>query len=333
MQFRRLMGLVATTVLAAALTSCTGTAGSSPTAPTGSTGTQSAPSIPPGPPVSQARLRFGLATDAGPTGPEIRQIANAVGESPGIILMFKDFTQAPPLAELDEIVREGASPIISWEPWKAGGPVEQPEYTLAKIASGAFDDYLRTWGEALGRWGKPVTVRFAHEMNGNWYPWGQAVNGNRPGEYVAAYRHVHDVVAKAGAANVTWMWAPNVLGSNPDTLASLYPGADYVGSVGVDGYNWGTTQSWSTWELPPALFDRTLASVRAIAAGKPMIIAETGSVDAGGDKGQWVSALIHYLSQQPDIDGFVWLESKQEVDWRLGAAGTAALKQALAARK
>ena len=33
--------------------------------------------------------------------------------------------------------------------------------------------------------GVPVIVRFAHEMNGSWYPWGQ-----QPTEYVAAFRRV-----------------------------------------------------------------------------------------------------------------------------------------------
>ena len=51
-------------------------------------------------------------------------------------------------------------------------------------------------------------IRFAHEMNGTWYPWAEGVNGNGPGDYVAAWRHVVGVFRRAKVSNVTWTWAP-----------------------------------------------------------------------------------------------------------------------------
>nr|WP_285320774.1 hypothetical protein [Pseudarthrobacter sp. lyk4-40-TYG-27] len=56
-------------------------------------------------------------------------------------------------------------------------------------------------------------------MNSNWYPWSEQGNGNGPGDYVSACRHVHDVVASTGATNITWVWNPNVpnWGSTPLT--------------------------------------------------------------------------------------------------------------------
>jgi beta-mannanase len=30
-------------------------------------------------------------------------------------------------------------------------------------------------------------------MNGNWFSWSERTNVNQPGEYVAAWRHVHDI--------------------------------------------------------------------------------------------------------------------------------------------
>ena len=47
-------------------------------------------------------------------------------------------------------------------------------------------------------------------MNGNWFAWMEGVNGNQPGEYVAAWRHVHDIFTAVGATNVSWVWCPNV---------------------------------------------------------------------------------------------------------------------------
>ena len=42
-------------------------------------------------------------------------------------------------------------------------------------------------------WGHPFFLRFDWEMNGFWFPWSEGVNGNKPGEFVAAWRHVHDI--------------------------------------------------------------------------------------------------------------------------------------------
>ena len=68
----------------------------------------------------------------------------------------------------------------------------------------------------------------------------EQANGNRPGEYVAAWRHVHDIFTSVGANDVTWVWCPNV---DPDhkmqSLGSLYPGDAYVDWTCLDGYNWG----------------------------------------------------------------------------------------------
>ena len=58
-------------------------------------------------------------------------------------------------------------------------------------------------------------------MNGNWFPWSEGVNGNQAGEYVTAWRHVHDIFTAVGATNVTWVWCPNVDYSNSTSPASL----------------------------------------------------------------------------------------------------------------
>ena len=64
------------------------------------------------------------------------------------------------------------------------------------------------WARALAAFGGPVRLRFAQEMNGDWYPWGAGTNGNTPAEFVRAWRHVHDIFTAAGATNVQWVWSP-----------------------------------------------------------------------------------------------------------------------------
>ena len=83
----------------------------------------------------------------------------------------------------------------------------QPRYRLRNIIAGRFDPYIRP-GQDARRLRRPVRLRFAQEMNGNWYPWSEHANGNRPHEFVRAWRHIHDIFRAAGATNVEWVWSP-----------------------------------------------------------------------------------------------------------------------------
>ncbi|CCQ45114.1 putative endoglucanase [Pseudarthrobacter siccitolerans] len=288
------------------------------------------------PPVSTARLRFGVATANGPlASTELDEVSQLAGESPSSILFYKDFLQTPPISEMNAARARGAVPLVTWEPWAWGGGLEQPAYSLDRIAAGDFDARIIQWGQALAAWGYPVQLRFAHEMNGNWYPWAEGVNGNEAGDYVQAWRHVHDVMAAAGASNVSWVWGPNVPYWGSTDLAGLFPGADYVDVVALDGYNWGTSASWSGWISPQDLFAPGIAELRALAPGLPILIAETASSEAGGSKAAWNTDLVAYLAAQPDVMGFVWFHIQKEADWRINSsdASAAAFKSALAARR
>ncbi|MGJ1613456.1 hypothetical protein [Clavibacter sepedonicus] len=97
--------------------------------------------------VSDARLRFGVATPGGPTaGGELDQVAAQVGEDPSIVLSYADFSQAPPIAALDQVRARGAESLLTWEPWIAGAGVDQPGFTNASIVAGDHDAYIARWG-------------------------------------------------------------------------------------------------------------------------------------------------------------------------------------------
>lgn len=296
-----------------------------------------APEPAPQPPsISDAPLRFGVATAGGAmAATELDEVAYLAGESPSMVLMYKDFLQEPPLAELDAVRARGAVPLLTWEPWAWGRGVNQPAYTLDRIAAGDFDARMAQWGQALAAWGQPVMLRFAHEMNGNWYPWSEGVNGNQAGDYVPAWQHVHDVVSAAGANNIQWVWSPNVPYWGSTDLAGLYPGPEYVDVVALDGYNFGTSQSWSSWVSPEDLFAPGIARLRSLAPGSPILIAETASTELGGSKAAWNTGLVSYLAAQPDVIGFVWFHLQKETDWRINSsdASASALRSALLARR
>ena len=288
------------------------------------------------PAASGARLRFGVGTPGGPlAAAELDQAASLAGEAPSVVLSYKDFNQPAPVAELEAVRGRGATTLLTWEPWAWGGGTDQPAFALDRITAGDHDPYLRQWGAALAAWGHPVMLRFGHEMNGDWYPWSEGVNSNGPGDYAAAWRHVHEVVAAAGASNVTWVWNPNVpyWGSTP--LDGLYPGPGYVDAVALDGYNWGTSAAWSSWVAPQELFGPGLTELRRLAPGIQVLIAETASAEQGGSKADWNTALISFLAAQPDVTAVVWFNFNKETDWRINSStgSSAALAAALAARR
>lgn len=240
-------------------------------------------------------------------------------------------------AMLEAMSADGRVPLLTWEPWEAqsegssspGGTVtDQPEFRLARIADGAFDDYVREWARKLRDFGSTVYLRPMHEMNGDWYPWSGVVNGNTPEDYVAAWRHLHDVFAAEGADNVRWVWSPLVDDVPSDNgFEQYWPGSRHVDVLALDGYNWGADlPEYGGWRS----FDEVFADAyrRLTALGpEPVWIAEVGSDAAGGDKAAWVRDMFASTGYDR-LEAIVWFHDDKERDWRLTsppeAAGAAA---------
>ena len=144
----------------------------------------------------------------------------------------KDGSQNFEFTWMNNVRNHGSIPFISWEPWDYTQGIHQPAYSLQNIIDGNFDSYITRWAQASKAWRHPYFLRFAHEMNANWYPWSELTNGNEPGQYIQAYRHVHDIFAAQGVKNVTWVWSPNVEYPGSLPLAGLYPGSAYVDWIG-----------------------------------------------------------------------------------------------------
>ena len=94
---------------------------------------------------------------------------------------------------LDAVREHGAIPLVDWGSWDLhnGGRSLSRRSRWARIIDGSFDWYIRRWATGARDWGHPFFLRFDHEMNGDWFPWSEGVNGNTAGQFVAAWRHVH----------------------------------------------------------------------------------------------------------------------------------------------
>jgi beta-mannanase len=263
---------------------------------------------------------FGLNV---PSLPALDGSESALRARPAIIGTFADWKHAPdfPIALARAINTRGAVPLISWEPWDWDGGTEQPAYALRRILAGDYDTLIDRWAVRVAAYHRPILLRFAPEMNGDWRPWSIGVNGNRADEYVATWRHVRERFARAGAANAIWVWNPIIAYDGSTPLRELFPGADEVDWLAVDGYNWGSTRDWG-WQSYDDIFAPTLNALHKLAPRRPLMIAETGSAP-DSRKASWVTDTL--TSARADgVNAVVWFEFAKETDWRLSASAAVA---------
>jgi hypothetical protein len=229
-------------------------------------------------------------------------------------------TVAFPRAKFETMRGYGAIPLYSWASEGDGEPNAQPEFQLADIIAGKFDPYIRRWATEAKAWGHPFFLRFDWEMNGNWFPWAEGVDGNQAGEYAAAWRHVNQIFSEVGATNASWVWCPYV---NPNgnllSPATLYPGDEYVDWTCLDGYNRGTTASpTAAYRSFDYLFGPNYREITGtVAPSKPMLLAEVAASEHGGSKAKWIEEMFAELpSAYPQVRGLMWFDYyDQGNDW------------------
>jgi hypothetical protein len=149
----------------------------------------------------------------------------------------------------------------------------EPLQGLTGVTPSAVEALVRHLARANAA-GVPTFVRFAHEMNGSWYPWGQ-----QPKAYVDVFRMVAEAV-HSQAPETAMVWAPNYGAGYPfkggafeakpgsddfalldtnedgrvdmtdDPYAPYYPGDNAVDWVGLSLYHWGAAYPWGENEVP-----------------------------------------------------------------------------------
>jgi hypothetical protein len=200
--------------------------------------------------------------------------------------------------------------------------------SLAAIANGAYDSSLITWAQAAKAWGHPFFLVLDEEMNGHWYGYSPGNNGNTAADFIAAWRHMHDVFTNVGATNVTWVWCPNVNVYGDFPMDNLYPGDAYVDWTGLIGYNWGGSNA-ADWLTFSQLYGSSYADLMHLAPSKPVFIAEIGSGEVGGSKANWITdALTVQLPRNfPQIKALVWFnwrayDKGQYWDWEIESSAS-----------
>jgi Glycosyl hydrolase family 26 len=226
-----------------------------------------------------------------------------IGQRIAIRQVFVPWLTTWPDARQSDDWQHGRIPLVSWL-----------GTTLADINSGSYDTMIHQRAKAVKALGFPIFIRPMHEMNGTWYAWSR-----EPSAYIAAFRRIHNIFEQEGATNAVWIWCPSVPQGDWD---AYYPGDAYVDWIGGDGYNWGTSRTGSKWQSFSTIFG---AFYSHYAERKPIMIAETGSAEQGGDKAQWVADARQALER--DFPGIkAWIHQQYTdgaADWRVNSSATA----------
>ncbi len=254
-----------------------------------------------------------------PNAPEdgraLDAFASMVGRKPDIVMSYSNVTD--PLLTATDIANleaRGETPMVTWQLYKSGW--SGPTISLSDIAAGRYDGALRRAADLARSLPFEVMIRFGHEMNGDWYAW-----SGQPAAYRAAWRHIVAVFRQEGAGNVKWVWSPNVdQGDYP--FARYFPGDSWVDYVALDGYNWGTAGvGTNRWQTLSEVFSSSYRMIAQLSS-KPVIIAETSSSDAGGDKAAWIKdGFLRTIPRHfPRVRAVVWFNRSMEQDWRVDSS-------------
>ena len=230
-------------------------------------------------------------------------------------------------------------PELVWQPEDINCTTDDSDPDT-EIANGQQDTYITNFLTAAktflagpdGVYGtsddRRVYIRFAHEANGNWYPWSPAYPGSTdtPTDYINMWIHVVTMARNMGldSDHLEFIWNVNASDVGAYTAEELFPGNTYLNWVSIDGYNWGASQSWSTWQTAEQVFGNMIGRVQPLST-LPLAIPEVGSVSytSSGEsvsaKAAWINDYFTNFIPTYNIKMTCWFNIDQsgEQDWAI----------------
>jgi mannan endo-1,4-beta-mannosidase len=223
---------------------------------------------------------------------------------PNIISYYINFGNPLDFDHVSDIYST-AFPIIQIDPYHA---------SLQKIADGHFDPYLIEQAHAVAKFRCPVAISFGHEMNGDWYPWGNT--HVKPAVFIAAWQHIHRIFSSAGAKNVKWVWTVNRDSTFVSSITKWWPGNGYVNWVGIDGYYRKPGNNFTY------VFRHTIQQIRSLTKD-PILITETSVTRVGPQAANITNLFVG--AKKDKIFAVVWFNVKAKEEWNLAGRGNSVL--------
>lgn len=229
--------------------------------------------------VASCGVIWGAATDPN-TEAKLRQVEASIGQRFDMIYRFHDLDDNFPTD--DERASVAAGRILHVDIDARLFEAPQDAISWQDVSSGKFDASLIRQARGIESLGVPVFVTFDHEPDQ-----ARRTSLGSAADFIAAWRHVHDLYRRAGANNVVWVWV--VTGYPPliSAAARMWPGNGYVDWISWEAYNASGCQ---TGDADPAQFQSFGESVlpfydwlrdhgraSGIDTSKPMMISEAAS--------------------------------------------------------
>jgi hypothetical protein len=230
-----------------------------------------------------------------------------VGRSFDMFYRFHDIDAKIPTQFERRLAKSGTILHYSIDPRNyADGP--HTTITWADVASGRYDEELRRQAEGIADLNRKVFVTFDHEPDQR-----DKLGRGTTADFKAAWRHVHDLFAEAGAKAV-WVW---VAVGSPWTFvraARLWPGNGYVDWISWEVYNTSGCrmgridhtkyQSFESSMLRFYEWINMYGHSYGIDVRKPMMISEAASVIYPEDPAKtarWYEQIPHTVAKYPRI--------------------------------
>ena len=183
--------------------------------------------------------------------------------------------------------------------------------TLADVAAGKYDQQFLAQLQPLNALPSTPFVAFDDEPENVL----ETRACSKPGdhkvcgpEFVAAWRHVHDLAKARGLTKLRWVWAltANFFADSPDSVDLYFPGLTYVDWVGADLYNQdcGTKTAAYKTDTFAKLIAPVLKWHDAKAADMPIALTEWGAPELPGDpsaRADWLRAAAATMKTIPAL--------------------------------
>jgi hypothetical protein len=239
---------------------------------------------------------------APPSYAPLANFAQAAGRQPNLVEYYSGWVETFNTSFAQMVYQHGMTPFVQIDPTDA---------SIAEIANGTYDDYLTAYADSVRDFRHAVIIGFGHEMNAPWYTWGY--RHVPPATFVAAWQHIVTLFRNQGAENVTWLWTVQADRSGTGSIASWWPGAQYVTWVGIDGYYYHDSDTFSS------VFGKTIDQVRMFTS-KPVLLSET-AIGAQADPFVNIQNLFKGMLLYKTL-GLVWFDADQQTDpehqdWRI----------------
>jgi hypothetical protein len=273
---------------------------------------------------------WGMYVPAAPDGSGLSAAVAAqqasLGRSLDLVVRYHDMSTTsdgtfPDAAE--EQLSQHHLLLFSWAPvvWSTG-----QVYSFQTIASGALDQsVIIPEAQRLRSFHATVFLSFAPEADSD---------PGSPSQFVAAWRHVHDVFARLGVRNVVWVWTTTGYLPHAATIAAMYPGNSYVDWIGYDPYNYFSCRNspWQSFSQTVGPFYRWLTAQHY---GKPIMLTEYGTAADPADPGleaSWYRDIEPTIQADSGIKAVsLWNSATSQCNFMLSgesAAARAAYQQA-----